>query len=175
MVKGLRSDGKSSFWKGTPGALPEATSQLHSKPQRSASVSFANYAMLTTVYMVEDGPLNYRKAMESEEVEEWLKAVDLECVTHKKQGFTVRRRPSNWKQSDTYKVDPAAKLGSNRRNGTLQSSIGRSRLPTNQSRGFHPYIRACHESIECAASAFYCWSARVRNLSNGSRHSFLGK
>jgi len=81
MVKGLRSDGKSSFWKGTPGVLPEATSQLRSKPHRSASVSFANYAMLTTVYMVEDGPRNYRKAMESEEAEEWQKAVDSECAS----------------------------------------------------------------------------------------------
>jgi len=67
MVKGLRSDGKRSFWNGTPGALPEATSQLRSKPHRSPSISFANYAMLTTVYMVEDGPRNYRKAMESED------------------------------------------------------------------------------------------------------------
>jgi len=81
MVKGLRSDGKSSFWNGTPGALPEATSQLRSKPHRSASISFANYAMLTTVYMVEEGPPNYRKAMESEEAEEWQKAVDSECAS----------------------------------------------------------------------------------------------
>jgi len=81
MVKGLRSDGKSSFWNGTQEALPEATSQLRSKPHRAASVSFANYAMLTTVYMVEDGPRNYRKAMESEEAEEWQKAVDSECLS----------------------------------------------------------------------------------------------
>jgi len=81
MVKGLRSDRQSSFWNGTPGALPEATSQLRSKPHRSARVSFANYAMLTTVYQVEDAPRHYQKAMESEEAEEWQKAVDSECAS----------------------------------------------------------------------------------------------
>jgi len=175
MVKGLRSDRKSSFWNGTPGAWPEATSQLRSKPHRSACVSFANYAMLTTVYMVEDAPRNYRKAMESEEAEEWPKAVDSECVTHKEQSFTVRRCCSNWEESDIYEVDSAAQVGSNRCNGTLQSSIGHSRFPTNRRRGVHPYVRACRESIEYAGSTFHCCCARVRNLSNGCRHSFLGK
>jgi len=81
MVKGLRSDGKSSFWNRTPGALPDATSQLRSKLHRSASISFANYAILTTAYMVEDGPRNYRKAVETQEEEEWQKAVHLECAS----------------------------------------------------------------------------------------------
>jgi len=40
--------------------------------------------MLTTVYMVEDRPCNYGKAMESEEAEEWQKAVDSECASFTK-------------------------------------------------------------------------------------------
>ena len=82
MIKRLRSDRTSSFWKDVPGELPASTGhQLRSKHQRSSTVSFANYAMLTTVYMVEDGPPNYKKAMESTEAEQWQKAVDSECAS----------------------------------------------------------------------------------------------
>ena len=82
LIKRLRSDRTSSFWKDIPGELPTSTGhQLRSKHQRSSIVSFANYAMLTTVYMVEYGPRNYKQAMESTEAKQWQKAVDSECAS----------------------------------------------------------------------------------------------
>jgi len=37
--------------------------------------------MPTTVYIVEDGPGNYRKAMESQEVEAWHRGLNSECAS----------------------------------------------------------------------------------------------
>jgi len=45
----------------------------------SSSVDRPSHAMISTVYMVEPGPVNYKAAMETAEAGEWQVAVDSEC------------------------------------------------------------------------------------------------
>jgi len=77
IVGGVRIKGKSTFWNTPPGELPNIQQGRTRGQQGGAGGS--SYAMITTVYMVETGQVNYKAAMETAEAEQWQAAVDSKC------------------------------------------------------------------------------------------------
>ena len=79
MVSRLRVKGKSKFWDMEPGELPEVQQGGHTRGQQENAGSSSTHAMISTVYIVEAGPINYKVAMEIAEAAQWQEAVDSEC------------------------------------------------------------------------------------------------
>ena len=62
-----------------PGELPEVQQRGPTRGQQESTGSSSTHAMISTVYMVEAGPINYKAAMETAEAVQWQEAVDSEC------------------------------------------------------------------------------------------------
>ena len=67
MVSRLHVKGKSRFWDMEPGELPEVQQGGRTHGQQENARSSSTHAMITTVYIVEAGPVNYKAAMETAE------------------------------------------------------------------------------------------------------------
>jgi len=70
MLSRLRVKGKSMFWDAEPGELPEVQQGGRTGGQQGNAGSWT-YAMISTVYMVEEGPVNYKAAIETPEAAQW--------------------------------------------------------------------------------------------------------
>jgi len=76
MVGGLQNKGKSMFWNTPPGELSDIQ-QGQTRGQQGGAGGSTD-AMISTVYMVEAGQVNYKAAMETAEAEQWQAAVGSE-------------------------------------------------------------------------------------------------
>jgi len=78
MLSGLCVKGKSKFCGAEPGELPEVQ-QGGRTSGRQGNASSTTHSMISTVYMVEAGPVNYKAAVETPEAMQWQEALDTEC------------------------------------------------------------------------------------------------
>jgi len=78
MLSGLRMKGKSKFGDAEPGELHEVQQGGRTHGQQG-NAGGSTHAMISTVYIVEAGPVNYKAAMETPEATQRQEAVDCEC------------------------------------------------------------------------------------------------
>jgi len=86
MLRGLRADTNSSYWKSQKGKLPttEGMGSTQSKGGCGTSNTGTREAMMSAVYTVEAGANMYKSAIESDEACEWQEAIDSECASLEK-------------------------------------------------------------------------------------------